>query len=374
MSSYSDICEKWIDSLSIQSLPILWQYILFLMAFRVNLARNVKSFWKIVGIHSTGGHMSSHHVVVDLGGTQIRAARYTPDCVLEQRVALKTESEKGFDAVWVSVESAIKQVWLDETGEYIQSIGLGAPGPMDYRTGILRFAPNLPGWEDVPLRDLLERTFKVPVYVGNDADLAALAESRYGAGRDVDSLVYITISTGIGGGMVFEDRLFTGGNGLGGEVGHMGVDPRGPVHTCGNRGCLEAMASGTAIARRARERLSQGEQSVVLDMVNGDISKVTAKVISIAGQSGDAFSQSVYREAGTYIGSAIVSLMFILNPSLFVLGGSVTLAGDLLMDPIMDTIKEYAPRVYQEQARVVLAELGEDVVLWGALALCLTRK
>jgi glucokinase len=248
--------------------------------------------------------MSSHHVVVDLGGTQIRAARYSPDCVLEQRVALKTKSEKGFGVVWADVESAIRQVWLHNKGESIQSIGLGAPGPIDYKAGILRFAPNLPGWKNVPLHDLLENTFKVPVYVGNDADLAAMAESRYGAGRDVDSLVYITISTGIGGGMVFEDQLFTGGNGLGGEVGHMSVDPLGPFHTCGNRGCLEVMASGKAIARRACERLIQGEKSAVLEMVDGDLSKVTAKIISIAGQNGDDFAKSVYQEAGTYIGSA----------------------------------------------------------------------
>ena len=172
--------------------------------------------------------------------------------------------------------------------------------------------------------------------------------------------------------MVFDDRLFTGGNGLGGEVGHMAVDPRGPLCTCGNRGCLESMASGTAIARRARERLMNGEFSTVLDVVNGDLSQISAKIISFEGQKGDAFSRSVYHEAGTYIGSALVSLMYILNPSLFVLGGSVTLAGDLLLDPISETIRERAPRVYQEQTNVVLAELGADVVLWGGLALCLT--
>ncbi len=318
--------------------------------------------------------MSSHYVVVDLGGTQIRAARYSPDYELEQRVAIKTGAERGFEAVWASVESAIEQVWLPKTDGVIKSIGLGAPGPTDYINGILRFAPNLPGWENAHLRDRLTHTFSVPAFVGNDADLAALAENRYGAGRDVDSLLYMTISTGIGGGMVFDDCLFTGGNGLGGEVGHMTVDPRGPICTCGNRGCLETMASGTAIARRARERLSQGETSTVLDMVKGDLSKITAKVISTAGHNGDAFAQSVYREAGTYLGSALVSLMYLLNPSLFVLGGSVTLAGDLLMDPIMDTITARAPRVYQEQTKVVLAELGDDVVLWGALALCLSGK
>lgn len=315
--------------------------------------------------------MSTHYIAVDLGGTQIRSARYSPEGVLEQRVALKTESEKGLDGVWENITSAINQVWPNDQSEKIQAIGIGAPGPIDYKAGILRFAPNLPGWNNVPIREMLIRDFNVPVFLGNDADLAALAESQYGAGRDVDSLVYMTISTGIGGGMVFNDRLFTGGNGLGGEVGHMCVDLRGPLHTCGNKGCLEVMASGTAIARRAQERLSLGETSAVLEMVNGDLSKVTAKVLSMAGHAGDVFSKSVYEEAGTYIGSAIVSLMFVLNPSKFVLGGSVTLAGNLLMDPIIAMIHECAPQSYQEQTQIVLAELGEDVVLWGALALCL---
>lgn len=313
--------------------------------------------------------MSSRYVVVDLGGTQIRTARYSIDGKLEERVARKTEAEKGFESVWASVIEAIHTIWLPEGDATIAAIGLGAPGPIDYRNGVLRFAPNLPGWENVPLRDLLEKAFKVPAYIGNDADLAGLAESRFGAGRNANSMVYITISTGIGGGMIFDNQLFTGGNGLGGEVGHMSIDPNGPFHTCGNRGCLEVMASGTAIARRAQERLSHGETSSALALVNGDISKITAKILSRAGHQGDAFSQSVFREAGTYIGSAIVSLMFILNPSLFVLGGSVTLAGNLLMDPISETIRERAPQVYQEQTRVVLAELGDDVVLRGALAL-----
>ncbi|MDF1515786.1 MAG: ROK family protein [Anaerolineae bacterium] len=316
--------------------------------------------------------MASHYIAVDLGGTQIRTARYSPDCELEQRFATNTHAERGFDAIWASVEDAIDRVWLPGADGGIAAIGLGAPGPMDYKKGILRFAPNLPGWNNVPLHDMLTQKYNCRVFVGNDADLAALAESKYGSGRDVDSLIYLTISTGIGGGLVFHDRLFTGGHGLGGEVGHMGVDPRGPVHSCGNRGCLEVMASGRSIARRAQERLKHGETSLAVDIVNGDLSKVTAKVLSIAGHQGDDFAISAYREAGSYIGSAIVSLMFLLNPSLFVLGGSVTKAGDLLMKPILETIEAYAPLVYREQTRVILAELGEDVVLYGALALCLS--
>ena len=174
--------------------------------------------------------------------------------------------------------------------------------------------------------------------------------------------------------MIFNNRLFTGGHGLGGEVGHVGVDPNGPRHTCGNIGCLEVMASGTAIARRARERLTAGEPSSLIDLVDGDIASITAKDVSQAGQAGDPLAIAVFREAGIYIGSMLVSLMYLLNPTLFVLGGSVTLAGDLLFDPIRETVADRAPDAYREQARIVRAELGGDVGLWGALALALMES
>jgi glucokinase len=308
-------------------------------------------------------------IAVDLGGTQIRAARYTSDGVQEARVAMPTEAEDGLSPVLRRIQAAIRQVWpLDGT---IAGIGIGAPGPVDYKHGILRFAPNLPGWKNVPLRETLLDKFNVPVFVGNDADVAALGEHRFGAGRGVSDIIYMTISTGIGGGMIFNNRLFTGGNGLGGEIGHMVMDLTGPLCGCGNNGCLEVMASGTAIARDAREHLLAGEPSSLVQMVNGDFSQVTAKMVSEAGHQGDALAISVFERAGMYLGAGIVSMMYVLNPSLFVLGGSVTLAGDLLFGPLHKTLQARAPAVYQQQTRIEKALLGNDVGLWGALSLCL---
>jgi glucokinase len=312
---------------------------------------------------------SSHYIAVDLGGTQIRAARFSEDRELEARVAVPTKAREGFESVFGRATGAIEEVWPAD--DAVAAVGLGAPGPLDYERGVLRFAPNLPGWVNIPLRDRLAAVVDVPAYVANDADMAALAEHRFGSGRDVRHMLYMTISTGIGGGMIFSDRLFTGGCGLGGEVGHMAVDPSGPKCTCGNVGCLEVLASGTAIARRARQRLARGEASILTDWVEGDLSKITAKEVGQAGQAGDALAVSVYREAGRYIGTAIVSLMYMLDPSLFVLGGSVTKAGDLLFDPIRETVEDRAPKAYRDHSRVVRAELGGDVGLWGALALCL---
>ncbi|HNT73979.1 MAG TPA: ROK family protein [Anaerolineae bacterium] len=312
---------------------------------------------------------SLQFIAVDLGGTQIRAARYTADDVLEARVAMPTEADEGQSAVLRRVQLAIHQVWPMDNP--VSGIAIGVPGPIDFKRGVVRFAPNLPGWQNVPLRDILLEKFHAPVFVGNDADVAALAEHRFGAGRGVADMIYMTISTGIGGGMIFNNRLFTGGNGLGGEIGHLVVDMQGPLCGCGNSGCLEVMASGTAIARQARERIIAGEPSVLLEMVRGDLAKITAKEVNEAGQQGDPLSISVFEQAGAYLGATIVGMMYLLNPSLFVLGGSVTLAGDLLFGPLRQTIAARAPQAYQEQTRVVPAMLGGDVGLWGALALSL---
>lgn len=313
--------------------------------------------------------MTSTMIAVDLGGTQIRAARFSEDYDMEARISLATCAQEGFEPVFERVLDAVRQVWPDQ-GEVV-AVGVGVPGPTNFKTGFLRFAPNLPGWNDLPLRQMLHDRLQVPVTVGNDADVAALAEYRFGAGHGVSDLIYLTISTGIGGGIISDGRLFTGGNGLGGEVGHMAIDPRGPECSCGNIGCLEVMASGTAIARHAHERLVAGELSVMREWLGEDIAAVTARDVTKAAQRGDALALSLYREAGTYIGSALVNLMYLLNPSLFVLGGSVTLAGDLLFGPIREAVASRAPAAYREQIRIVPAELGGDVGLWGALALCM---
>jgi len=312
---------------------------------------------------------SLYFIAVDLGGTQIRAARYTSDDVLEARVAMPTGADEGQSAVLRRVQSAIHQVW--PMNSPVSGIAIGVPGPVDFKRGVVRFTPNLPGWQNVPMRDILLEKFKVPVFVGNDADVAALAEHRFGAGRGVADMIYMTISTGIGGGLIFNNRLFTGGNGLGGEIGHIVVDMNGPLCGCGNSGCLEVMASGTAIARLARERLAAGASSVLTEMVRGDLAKITAKEVNEAGQQGDPLAIAGFEQAGAYLGATIVGMMYLLNPSLFVLGGSVTLAGDLLFGPLRKTIAARAPVAYQEQTRVVPAMLGGDVGLWGALALCL---
>lgn len=309
-------------------------------------------------------------LAVDLGGTQIRAARCTPDGQMEERVALPTLAHEGPERVLDRIRQAIRSVWPQQ-GE-VAALALSAPGPVDARTGVVRFTPNIPGWKDVPLRDLMA-DFGVPTFVANDANLAALGEYRFGAGRGVRDLIYLTISTGIGGGIIIDGRLFEGGQGLGGEVGHMVVEPDGPFCGCGGHGCLEAVASGTAIAREARAAVEGGMPSLLSRMVARP-QEVTAREVVEAARQGDDVSLRVLERAGRYIGLALVSLMYLFNPALFILGGSVAIgAGELLMAPIRRTVQERSQRVYWENTSITFAALGDDVGLLGALALALER-
>lgn len=310
-------------------------------------------------------------VVVDFGGTQIRAARCRADGRIETRVMMPTRASEGPEAVLSYIQRAIRQVWPDD--REVVALGVAAPGPLDPHTGVVRFAPNLPGWKDFPLRDRLVESFGLPTFVGNDANLAALGEHRFGAGQGVDDLVYMTVSTGIGGGIILDGALFEGAQGLGGEVGHIIVEPEGPPCFCGNRGCLEMLASGPAIARAARAAVERGEPSRLLEQVEGYPSRITARDVAEAARAGDDLARRVLARAGFYIGVALVSLMFLLNPSLFIIGGSVTKAGDLLFGPIQETVRSRAPEIYWRNTPILPAALRDNVGLLGALALATAR-
>jgi glucokinase len=313
-------------------------------------------------------------VVVDLGGTQIRAARCRPDAQIETRVALLTQAFEGPEKVLARLRDAIQQVW--PTRGKVAALSIAAPGPLDSKRGVVLFAPNLPGWKDVPLRDHLLEAFGVPTLVANDANLAALGEYRFGAGQGVDDLVYLTISTGIGGGIILGGRLFEGGQGLGGEIGHIVVEAEGPgpLCSCGSRGCLETMASGPAIARAARAALEEGGSSTLPERVGGDLEQITAQEVAEAARDGDELARRALARAGFYIGTALVSLMYLLNPALFIIGGSVVKAGQFLFQPIEERVRSCASEVYWRNTPILPAKLGDDVGLMGALALALERS
>ncbi len=312
--------------------------------------------------------MAKRYIVIDLGGTQIRAALATAPKRLHQVVRVETLADRGPDAVLDRIEATVRQAageaWAD-----VHAVGIAAPGPVDPWRGIMLDAPNMPGWEDLPLRDRLSSRLERPVTVGNDANLAALAEQRFGAGQGKAHMVYMTISTGVGGGVIADGRLLLGARGLAGEIGHATVEVNGPRCNCGNVGCLEMMASGPAIAREARARIAEGRASSLLELAGNDPARISGRLVGVAAAAGDCLAIEVIQRAGFYVGVGVVNLMKLFNPSMIVIGGGVSKVGDLLFKPIRQTVQERADHFYREECPIVPAALGDDVGLLGGLAL-----
>jgi glucokinase len=312
-------------------------------------------------------------VGVDLGGTQVRAVLADEEGTPLKRARTLTLAREGPQKVMGRVEDCIRQVLEGTESSAVLGIGIGAPGTVNPWTGVLTTTTNIPGLDDWPLRDQLAQQFQVPVFVGNDAKLAALGEHRFGAGKQASSLIYLTISTGIGGGVIDGGRLLLGAHGWATELGHIIVEPHGPRCACGNIGCLEALAAGPAIARHAVELLQSGRESLLTGMAGGKLDRITAKEVVKAAREGDAVAKQVMDRAAFYLGIGMVTFIHTFDPQLFIVGGGVSKAGDLLFGPARAIIAE---RVMTEEWRhvpIVPAALGDDVGLLGAVALVLAE-
>jgi glucokinase len=318
--------------------------------------------------------MSARVIGVDLGGTQIRSVLATLEGDVHARDSRLTLADEGpnavLDRIIASVSSVIDIASTDGR-ERVAAIGIGAPGPTDPHRGVILMGPNLPGWNHVNLRDLLYKPFGVPVYVGNDANLAGLAEFRFGAGKGVDHMVYITQSTGIGGGIIVNRKMLVGAQGLAAEVGHMTIDLSQDDPANGVVGTLEGLAAGPDIAARAQRRLHAGATSIVTELAGGSIEAVGSRHLCEAAQARDAFALELFRETGVYLGVGITNLLHIFNPQRIVIGGSVWLnCQSFMVDAVWSTIKARAQSPeYWQWLEIVPAALGDDVGLLGAVAL-----
>jgi len=247
----------------------------------------------------------------------------------------------------------------------VASIAAACPGPMDPINGIIIEPPNIPEWKYFPLQEFLADTFKVPVAINNDANLAAYGEWYFGAGKGISNLIYLTISTGIGGGIILDNKLFIGSAGFAGELGHTTLVHNGPECSCGQYGHLEAFASGPSIVRWVKSQL---EDEVLKE--HFPVGDLDAKLISEAAESGNELALAAYERAGKYIGLAIADFLHIFNPSRIIIGGGVSRSGDLLFEPIRRAVKKFAiSDVYLENLEIVPAALGDDSGLLGALVL-----
>ena len=315
-------------------------------------------------------------LAIDLGGTKIIAAIISSSGQVVAKEYHLTLASEGPQAVTSRMFSAIEHL-LNESNlgvSQLDSISIAAAGAIDSDKGLVTSSPNLPGWSDVPLRDMVSRQFGVDAFLLNDASAAALGEHRLGAGRGTANLIYITVSTGIGGGIIIGGKLYLGSRGSAGEMGHMTIDVNGPRCSCGNVGCLEVMASGAAIAREALRRLRDGESSTLSDIVAGKIENITAEEVGLAAQGGDRLALEVVLRAATYLGVGLVNIVNIFNPEMIVIGGGVAKMGDLLLGPARKMVAERAFRLSAGAVRIVPTQLGDDAGVLGAAVFAMEQK
>lgn len=308
---------------------------------------------------------------IDIGGTKLAVGVATPDgSLLAERVE-PSRAHEGPDAM-ISRAVDLARAATRDAGvpvAEIGAVGIACGGPLDPWRGVVRNALNNPGWIDIPIVRLVSDALGRPTYLDNDANAAALGEHRFGAGRRADHLVYLTISTGVGGGVILDGRLYRGANGNAAELGHISIDHRGRPCHCGSIGCIEACCSGTNIAARTREALAATEEASRLRAVPLD--RLTAADVTAAVRDGDPLAERIWGETTTMLGVGIVSIIHAFNPQLVILGGGVTRAGGLLFEPVRRVVEERAMPWLREAVRVVPAELGERSGILGAVAVAL---
>jgi len=313
---------------------------------------------------------------VDLGGTNIVIGVLPMDggdgtVLAEQNVP--TEAARGakyvVDRIVALVQESRRRVISQHGGREsdFAGIGIGSPGPLDRATGTVINTPNL-GWRNFPLRDLIANAVGLPATLDNDANCATYGEWWLGAGRNVDHLVGLTLGTGIGGGIVLNGEILHGANDAAGEIGHMSIDSNGRKCKCGNYGCLEAYASGPAIALRAIEGLESGIESLLPSLVSGRLDEITAATVYEAVLLGDQFANDVMRETAKMLGAGVANIINILNPEMVVIAGGVTKAGDHLFVPLRAEVRRRAFKVAQEACQIVPAQLPGLAGVIGAAA------
>lgn len=313
-------------------------------------------------------------VGVDLGGTNIVTGAMPFDGGREygMRTALSRVAD-GPHGVVARIAAMVEDViahTMSETGasrDQFIGLGIGSPGPLSRETGVVISAHNL-GFFDFPLRDELSKAVNLPATLDNDARCATLGEHWRGAARGVRNVLGMTIGTGIGGGLIFDGHLYHGASDVAGEIGHMTIDSTGRRCKCGNYGCLEAYASGPAIAERAREALDGDEESMLPSLVGGDLARITAQIVYDASKKGDVVAREVVRDTARFLGTGISNLINIFNPEMVVIAGGVTQAGDALFEPLRAEVRRRAFKQAVDACQIVPGALPLSAGMVGAVA------
>ena len=312
-------------------------------------------------------------VGIDLGGTNIVVGTVAEDgSELLGLVSEPTLPEQGGDAVIARIVKLARASMAAARGREIAGVGIGSPGPLDTNTGVVILTPNL-GWVNMPLRDRVADGLKLPTVLDNDANSAIYGEWWRGAAQGVSHVVGLTIGTGIGGGIILGGAIYHGASDVAGEIGHMTIEANGRLCKCGNQGCLEAYASGPAIAARAVEGIAAGAKSALPQYVGGDLSRITAQVVYEAANDGDAFALEMVHETAKLLGAGVASIVNIFNPNVVVICGGVTQAGEKLFGPLTSEVHRRAFKPAWEVCRILPGTLTGTAGVYGAAAVFMQR-
>jgi len=305
---------------------------------------------------------------IDIGGTNISiAVAETGGGDVVSKHKLPTQSSLGPFSAFDKMSEALEKMLAEEPSE-LEAIGVGSPSPIDIRKGLIMSPSNLLEWSEFPIVDLLGDRFGVPVKLENDANAAAVGEYIYGAGRGHRNIFYLTVSTGIGGGLIIDGELYHGISTAAGEIGHTIIQPEGVLCNCGSRGCLETICSGVHIARRARERLEKGEASILSGMVT-DAEFITARTVVDAVRQGDSLATAIWDETCHFLAIGIANAISLLAPEIVIVGGGVAAAGDLLFVQLRERVPHFVSMVPADKINIVPARLGTESGLYGAVAI-----
>ena len=319
--------------------------------------------------------MNEYYLGLDLGGTKILTGLADKNGEIIVRSRRDTEAELGEEKIISNMIETVEDVLkkAEVSADEVITLGIGSPGPLDAKKGIIIENSNLP-WKNVPLVAEMEKALNIKTILKNDANAAALGEKWFGAGRNVDNMVYLTVSTGIGGGAIINKELFTGVNDNACEIGHTVIDPDGPLCGCGNHGCLESFASGTAIGRMARRAAEKGKSELMMELADNIIEDIDAVICAEAAYKGDKTAKEIFDKAAFYLGIGLGNVVNIFNTEMIILGGGVMKAADLFLEKAIKQMTETALPGPLEIVEVRESELGSDIGLMGAVAVAMEDR
>jgi len=305
---------------------------------------------------------------IDLGGTNIKIGIVSNDGKLISKNSIKTEAEKGPEQIIENIKSGIKTILKGKTSK-IKGIGIGCPGVINVKKGTVENPPNLPGWKKIKLGAIIEKEFNIPTSIENDANAAAIGELIFGAGKKYTSFVMVTLGTGVGGGVVFNKKIFRGEYGAAGEIGHISIDVNGPKCNCGSYGCIEAYIGNQYLKDRVRSELTNHTNSKIWELIDNDLANVSPRIIQDAAELNDSYAKSVIQNMGVQLGTAFASISNVLDISTFIIGGGVAGFGKPLFDMIHKTTVERVLTPIRPRVKVIPAKLKNDAGIKGASSL-----